>query len=135
MKKQWIIKEIGNPIHTVPTDGALFFVAQREALVKYEPYAPNAAKRMGAPGRFVRIDQETGAVTKFDMPDRGEWFPSKMSELEIEHQAPDMVIKKSMPPELLKEMWEVLRALANDDCSNISDMRHMAKNIVQKVKG
>jgi hypothetical protein len=135
MKKQWIIKELGQPTETAPQDGTMFFVEQAPALVKYEAYSPTAAKRFGVPGRFLRIDQATGVVSKFDMPEPGEWFPVAMPELEIAHLAPDMVAKKSMPPELLKEMWEVIKALANDDCSNISDMRTMAKDIVKQVKG
>jgi hypothetical protein len=135
MKKQWIIKEIGQPTETAPQDGTMFFVGQREALVKYEPYAPNAAKRMGAPGRFVRIDQATGVVSKFDMPEPGEWFPVAMPELEIAHLAPDMVAKKSMPPELLKEMWDVIRILAKQDGISIADVRQRATSIYQQVKG
>lgn len=135
MKKQWIIREVGQPIETAPTDGEMFFVGQKEALVKYELYNPVAAKRFGAPGRYVQIDQQTGVVSKFNMPERGEWFPSAMRELDIEHQAADMVVKKSMPPEQLKAMWEVIKALADDACSNISDMRTMAKDIVKAVRG
>jgi hypothetical protein len=137
MKKQWIIKELGQPTETAPKDGRLFFVGQKEALVKYDLYAPTAAKRMGALGRFVQINQQTGSITKFDIPETGEWFNVEDGggALQIPEFSPDMVVKKSMSPEQLKAMWEVIKALANDECSNISDMRTMAKDIVQKVNG